>query len=53
MRPERLGGKAGLQRDTLTEEVPKCLCGDALPEPFKALTDVRIRFPHLRILLAK
>ena len=35
--------KGGLNRDTLTEEVPKCLCGDALPALLKALTDLRIR----------
>ena len=47
------GEKGGLNRDTQTEEVPKCLCGDALPALLKALTDLRIRFPHSRILLAK
>ena len=47
------GEKEGLNRDTLLEEVPKCLCGDALPALLKALTDLRIRFPHQRILLAK
>ena len=47
------GEKGGLNRDTQTEEVPKCLCGDALPALLKALTDLRIRFPNRRILLAK
>ena len=47
------GQKGGLNRDTLTEEVPKCLCGEALPALLKAITDLRITFPHLRILLAK
>ena len=47
------GEKGGLNRDTRTEEVPECLCGDALPALLKALTDLQIRFPHLRILLAK
>ena len=42
--------KGGLTRDMQTEDVPKCLCGDALPS---ALTDLRLRFPHLRILLAE
>ena len=46
-------GKGGLNRDTLTEEVPKCLCGDALPALLKALTDLRVRSPHLHLLLAK
>ena len=47
------GEEGGLNRDTLTEEVPKCLRGDAPPSLLKALTDLRIRFPHLRIPLAK
>ena len=47
------GKKGGLNRDTLTEEVAKCLCGDALPALLNALKDLRTRFPHLRILLAK
>ena len=47
------GEEGGLNRDTLIEEVPKCLCDDALPAILKSLTDPRIRFPHLRILLAK
>ena len=47
------GENGGLNRDTLTEEVPKCLCGDALSALLKAQTDLRIRFPRLRILLAK
>ena len=45
-------GEGGLNRETLTE-VPKCLCGDACPTLLQALTDLRIRFPHLRILLVK
>lgn len=47
------GEKGGLNSDTQTEEVPKSLSGDALPTLLKALTVLRIRFPHLRILLAK
>ena len=50
---EARGEKGGLNIDTLTEEVPKCLCGDALPALLKAPTDLRIRFPSLRMLLAK
>ena len=34
------------------EDVPKCLCADALPSLLNALTDLRIRFSHLRIILA-
>ena len=41
------------RRHTQTEDVPKYLCADALPSLWNALTDLQIRFPHLRILLAK
>ena len=37
------GEKGGLNRDTITEEVPKFLCADALLALLKALTDLRIR----------
>ena len=40
------GEKGGLNKDTHTEEVPKCLCGQALPTILQALTDLRIRFPQ-------
>ena len=33
--------------------MPKCFCGDALPALPKALTDLRVRSPHLHLLLAK
>ena len=47
------GEKGGLNRDTVSEEVPPCLCGEALPALLNVLTDLRIRFPNRRILLAK
>ena len=47
------GEKGGLNRDARTEDVPKCLCGNILPSLLNALTDLRLRFPHLGILLAK
>ena len=47
------GKKGGLNRDTVSEEVPPCLCGEALPALLNVLTDLRIRFPNRRILLAK
>ena len=47
------GEKGGLNRDTISEEVPPCLCGEALPPLLNVLTDLRIRFPNRRILLAK
>ena len=33
--------------------MPPCLCGEALPALLNVLTDLRIRFPNRRILLAK
>ena len=47
------GEKGGLNRDKVSEEVPPCLCGEALPALLNVLTDLRIRFPNYRILLAK
>ena len=46
------GETGGLNRVTQTEDVPEGLCGDALPS-LLTLTDLRLRFPHLPILLAK
>ena len=44
------GGKKGaLNKDTHTEEVRKCLCGQALPTLLQALTDLRTRSPQKRI----
>ena len=48
---EARGEKGGLNRETLTEEVPICLWGDPLTALLKALTDLRIRFPYVRICL--
>ena len=36
-----------------TEEVPKCLCGQALPTLLQTLNDLRKRSPQKRTLLAK
>ena len=47
------GEKGGLNRGTVSEEVPPCLCEDALPALLIVLTDLRIRFPNRRILLTK
>ena len=47
------GEKGGLNRDTVSEEAPPCLCGEALPALLNVLTDLRIRFPNRGILLAK
>ena len=47
------GEKGGLNHDTVSEKVPPCLCGEALPALLNVLTDLRIRFPIRRILLAK
>ena len=40
------GEKGGLNKDTHSEEVPKCLCGQAFPTLLQALTDLRERFPQ-------
>ena len=45
------GEKGGLNRDTISEEVPLCLCGEVLPALLNVLTDLRIRFTNRRILL--
>ena len=47
------GEKGGLNRDTVSEEVPPYLCGEALPTLLNVLIDLRMRFPNVRILLAK
>ena len=47
------GGKGDLNRDTVSEEVPPCLFREALLALLNVLTDLRIRFPNRRILLAK
>ena len=47
------GEKGGLNRDTVSDEVPPCLCGEALPTLLNLLTDLRIRFTNRRILLAQ
>ena len=47
------GDKGGLKKYTRTEEVPKWLCGQALQTLLQALTDLPIRFPQRRFLLAK
>ena len=47
------GEKVGLKKGSHTEEVSKCLCGQALPTILQARTDLRERFPRRRILSAK
>ena len=47
------GEKGGLNRDTVSKEVPPCLCGEALSALLNVLTDLQIRFLNHRILLAK
>ena len=47
------GEKVGPNRDTVSEEVLPCLCGEALPALLNVLTDLLIRFLNRRILLAK
>ena len=45
--------RGDLNRDKVSKEVPLCLCGEALQTLLNVLTDLRIRFLNLRILLAK
>jgi len=47
------GNKGGINKDTLIEDVPKCLCGEALPKLLAELTGLRVKFPSKRILLSK
>ena len=47
------GLKKGLNCDMVSKEVLSCLCGEALPTLLNVLTVLRMRFPNIRILLAK
>ena len=47
------GNKEGLKRETVSEEVPPCLCREALLALLNVLKDLRLRFPNRRILLVK
>ena len=45
--------QGGLHRDTLTDEVPRCLCGKALPRFLAEITSLRVKCPDKRILMSK
>ena len=47
------GVQGGLHRDTLTDEVPRCLCGKALPRFLAEITSLRVKCPDKRILMSK
>ena len=47
------GVQGGLNRDTLTDEVPQCLCGKALPKFLAEITRLRVKYPGKRILMSK
>lgn len=47
------GAKGGLNKGTIKEEVPRCLCGQALPELLSKITRLRVEYPEGRILLSK
>ena len=47
------GTKGGVNRDTITEDIPSCLCGEALPSLLEEIVRLRVKYPNKRILLAK
>ena len=47
------GVQGGLNRDTLTDEVPQRLCGKALPNFLAELTSLRVKYPYKRTLMSK
>ena len=47
------GTKGGLNRDTLTQDIPRCLCGDALPKLLAEIVRLKIKYPLKRILISK
>ena len=47
------GTKGGLNRDTLTQDIPRCLCGEALPKLLAEIVRLRIKYPLKRILISK
>ena len=46
------GVQGGHDRDTLTDEVPQCLCGKALPKLLAEITSRRVKHPDKRILMS-
>ena len=47
------GVQGGLNRDTLKDEIPRCLCGKALPKFLAEITSLRVKYPDKRILMSK
>ena len=47
------GTKGGLNRDTLTQDIPRCLSGEALPKLLAKIVRLRIKYPLKRILISK
>ena len=45
--------KGVLNRDTLTQDIPRCLCGEALPKLLAEIVRLRIKYPLKRILISK
>ena len=45
--------KGGLNWDTLTQDIPRCLCGEALPKLLAETVRLRIKYPLKRILISK
>ena len=48
------GTKGGLNLDTVTQDLPRCLlCGEALPKLLAKNIKLRIKYPLKRILVSK
>ena len=48
------GTKGGLNLDTVTQDLPRCLlCGEALPKLLAKNIKIRIKYPLKRILVSK
>ena len=47
------GTKCGFNLDTLTQDIPRCLCGEALPKLLAEIVRLRIEYPLKRSLVSK
>ena len=47
------GVKGGLNRDTVTDDVPQCSCGKTLPQFLAEITSLRVKYPGKRIRCQK
>ena len=52
--PITVGGtKGGFNLDTVTQDIPRCLCDEALPKLLAKNTKLRIKYPLKRVLVSK